>query len=58
MKKSEVVISPVYSVKVSVRILAESPHVGWIGRNQETGREARIGTEGRLRKPFGPTSIA
>jgi hypothetical protein len=56
MKKAEIRIGTIYSVKVSgkvvpVRIVAESLHGGWIGRNEVTGREVRIRTAGRLRKP-------
>jgi hypothetical protein len=50
MKKRDVVLGQVYAVKVSgqvqpVRIIAESPYGGWLGRlHQETIREA-IDTE-------------
>jgi hypothetical protein len=46
----------VYAVKVSgqvqeVRLVAESPYGGWIGRNLRTGREVRIRSAARLRYP-------
>lgn len=54
MKKTEVIIGGLYSVKVSgqvvpVRIIAESPHGGWVGKNEVTGKEVRIRTAARLR---------
>lgn len=58
MKNSEVQLNRVYAAKVSgklvpVRIQAEwsfgNGHYGWIGRNEETGREVRIKTAARLR---------
>jgi hypothetical protein len=56
MKKREVVLGQVYAVKVSgriqqVRLVAESPHGGWVGRNLQTGREVRIRSAARLRYP-------
>ena len=47
MKKRDVELGQVYAVKVSgriqpVRLIAESPHGGWVGRNEQTGREIRI----------------
>jgi hypothetical protein len=55
MKKAEIRIGAIYSVKVSgklvpVRIVAESPQGGWIGRNEVTGRDVRIRTARRLRR--------
>jgi hypothetical protein len=54
MKKREVVLGQVYAVKVSgrmqpVRLIAESPYGGWVGRNEQTGHEIRIRTAARLR---------
>jgi hypothetical protein len=48
MKKRDVVLGQVYAVKVSGRI-AESRHGGWIGRNEQTGREIRIRSAAKLR---------
>ena len=57
MKKSDVKIGERYVVKVSgtevpVLLVAESSHGGWIGRSEKTGREVRIKTAGRLRRPY------
>jgi hypothetical protein len=54
MKLRDVVLGEVYAVKVSgsiqpVKLVAESPHGGWIGRNLRTGREVRIRTAAKLR---------
>jgi HB1, ASXL, restriction endonuclease HTH domain len=54
MKKDEVKVGGTYAVKVSdkvvpVRIEAESPHGGWVGTNQETGKQVRIKSVQRLR---------
>jgi hypothetical protein len=54
MKKHEVVLGQVYAVKVSgrvqpVRLIAESPYGGWVGCNEQTGREIRIRTAAKLR---------
>src|SRR5258707_15490719 len=54
MKKHDVVLGQVYAVKVSgriqpVRIIAESPYGGWVGRNEQTGREIRIRSAAKLR---------
>lgn len=54
MKKAEVEIGSLYTVKVSgkigiVRITRESLYGGWYGRNVATGREVRIKTAARLR---------
>jgi hypothetical protein len=56
MKKREVVLGQVYAVKVSgriqpVRLVADSPYGGWVGRNLQTGRELRIRSAARLRFP-------
>jgi hypothetical protein len=56
MKKAEVQIGNTYIAKVSgvlakVRITGESPHGGWNGRNLATGREVRIRSAARLRRP-------
>jgi hypothetical protein len=54
MKKRAVVLGQVYAVKVSgrvqpVRLIAESQYGGWVGRNEQTGREIRVRTAGKLR---------
>ncbi len=59
MKKADVSIGSTYIVKVSgrlapVTILRESRYGGWIGRNQLTGREVRIRSAARLRRPISP----
>ena len=56
MKKAEVQIGSTYIVKVSgvlakVRITGESPYGGWHGKNLATGREIRIRSAARLRRP-------
>ena len=56
MKKQDVQIGSTYIVKVSgvltrVRITAESPHGGWRGTNLATGREVRLRSAARLRRP-------
>ncbi len=56
MKKAQVQIGDTYIVKVSgvlakVRITAESPYGGWSGTNLATGREIRIRSAARLRRP-------
>jgi hypothetical protein len=56
VKKRDVTVGQVYAVKVSgqvqeVRLDAESPYGGWIGRNLQTGREVRIRSAARLRFP-------
>lgn len=56
MRKQDVQIGGVYLAKVSgqivsVRIVAESPYGGWNGINTATGREVRIKTAARLRRP-------
>jgi len=56
MKKADVEIGSTYIVKVSgvlakVRITGESPYGGWNGRNLATGREVRIRSAARLRRP-------
>jgi hypothetical protein len=56
MKKCEVEIGTTYVVKVSgvlakVRITGESPYGGWRGKNLATGREIRIRSAARLRRP-------
>ena len=55
MKRAEVKIDTTYLVKVSgklvpVRITGASPHGGWLGRNEKTGREVRVRGAGRLRQ--------
>jgi len=56
MKKSEIEVGTTYIAKVSgvlakVRITGESPYGGWRGKNLATGREVRIRSEARLRRP-------
>jgi hypothetical protein len=56
MKKAEVKIGNTYIAKVSgvlakVRITGESPYGGWRGKNLATGREIRIRSAARLRRP-------
>jgi hypothetical protein len=54
MKQRDMVLGQVYAVKVSgriqpVRLLAASPYGGWLGRNEQTGREIRIRSAAKLR---------
>jgi hypothetical protein len=54
MKQHDVVLGDVYAVKVSgsiqpVKLVAESFHGDWVGRNLRTGREVRIRTAAKLR---------
>jgi hypothetical protein len=54
MKQRDVILGHVYAVKVGgriqpVRVVAESPYGGWIGRNEQTGREIRIRSAAKLR---------
>lgn len=56
MKKNDVKLNQVYSVKVSgtlarVKLTAENPRGGWDGTNLATGRTVRIKTAARLRGP-------
>jgi hypothetical protein len=56
MKRQDVQIGSTYIVKVSgmltkVRITGESPYSGWRGTNLVTGREVRIRSAARLRRP-------
>ena len=56
VKRQDVQIGSTYIVKVSgvlakVRITGESPYGGWVGRNLATGREIRIRSAARLRRP-------
>ena len=56
MKKRDIEIGNTYIVKVSgvlakVRITGESPYGGWRGLNLATGREVRIRSAARLRRP-------
>jgi len=56
MKRQDVQIGSIYIAKVSgvlakVRITGESPYGGWRGKNLATGREIRIRTAARLRRP-------
>lgn len=55
MKQKDVTLGAVYIVKVSgrlvpVRLESVSPYGGWVGRNQNTGREIRIRTAAKLRR--------
>jgi len=57
MRRIDVQIGTKYVVKVSgrlvpVTIVGESPHGGWIGRNDATGREIRVRSAARLRRPY------
>jgi hypothetical protein len=56
MKKRDIEIGNTYIVKASgalakVRITGESPYGGWRGLNLATGREIRIRSAARLRRP-------
>ena len=56
MKRRDVQIGSTYIAKVSgvlakVRINRESPYGGWQGTNLATGREVRIRSAARLRRP-------
>jgi hypothetical protein len=56
MKKREIEVGNTYIAKVSgvlakVRITGESPYGGWRGKNLATGREVRIRSAARLRRP-------
>jgi hypothetical protein len=56
MKKQDVEIGSIYIAKVSavltkVRITRQSPYGGWHGTNLATGREVRIRSAARLRRP-------
>ena len=54
MKRRDVVLGQVYAAKVSgriqpVRLVSESPHGGWVGKNEATGRQIRIRSAAKLR---------
>ena len=56
MRKHDVTLNQVYAVKVSgrvqpVRLVAENPNGGWVGRNEQTGRAIRIRSAAKLRYP-------
>ena len=56
MKKADIQVGSTYIAKVSgvlakVRIIGESPYGGWRGTNLATGREIRIRSAARLRRP-------
>ena len=56
MKKADIQVGLTYIAKVSgvlatVRITGESPYGGWRGTNLATGREIRIRSAARLRRP-------
>jgi hypothetical protein len=62
MKKGDGILGQVYAVKVSgrvqpVRLVAQSPHGGWLGRNLQTGRSVRIRSVARLRYPIPPAQL-
>ncbi len=59
MKKADVQIGAVYTVKVSgklvpVRLDSESVYGGWQGTNLDTGRSVHIRTAAKLRRPYQP----
>ncbi len=59
MKKDQVKVGAVYAAKVSdkvvpVRIDREHASGGWVGTNQNTGKEVRIKSAQRLRGPWRP----
>ena len=59
MKKNEIQIGKHYVAKVSgklvpVRIVQVSPYGGWDGVNTSSGREIRVKTAARLRRPVNP----
>jgi len=61
MKRRHIEIGATYIVKVrgllaKVRITAESPYGGWRGVNLATGREVRIRSAARLRRPANDAS--
>jgi hypothetical protein len=63
MKKRDIKIGETYLAKVSgklvpVRIASESPHGGWNAVNTTTGREVRIRTAARLRRPLNASGPA
>ena len=56
MKKADIQVGLTYIAKVSgvlakVRVTGESPYGGWRGINLATGREIRIRSAARLRRP-------
>jgi hypothetical protein len=62
MKKRDIKIGETYLAKVSgklvpVRITSESPHGGWNAVNTTTGREVRIRSAARLRRPLDTGSL-
>jgi hypothetical protein len=61
MKKRDITIGETYLAKVSgklvpVRITSESVHGGWNAVNTTTGREVRIRSAARLRRPLDTSS--
>jgi len=57
MKKADVQVGEAYAVKVSGNVVPvvideEHPNGGWVGTNQETGRQVRIKSAQRLRGPW------
>ena len=56
MKKAEITIGSRYVAKISgkltvVRITSEASYGGWFAVNTTTGREVRIRTAAKLRRP-------
>ena len=56
MRKKDIIIGSTYVAKVSgklatVRVVRESPYGGWDGVNVATGREIRVRSGARLRRP-------
>ena len=63
MKKNEITVGESYIVKVSgqlvpVKIIGPSPYGGWVGRSEKSGREVRVKSAARLRRPAGATTPA
>ena len=59
MKKDEIIIGGIYVAKVSgkltpVRVLQVSPYGGFDAVNTTTGRQIRVRTAARLRRPVNP----
>lgn len=63
MKKDQVKVGGVYAAKVSDRIVPlridrEHANGGWVGTNQNTGKEVRIKSAQRLRGAWRPARTA
>ena len=59
MKRQDIRIGSTYIAKVSgvltkVCITRKSPYGGWYGTNLATGREVRVRSAARLRRPANP----